>query len=136
MEDTKQHFVGKVAQKAVIVRDGKILLSLGKGDKNYDLPGGRLHAGEDPKVGLVRELEEELQIKAEILEPIHIESYIKPQTGESHLYIAYEARLLNQDSAFMIATDEIDEVRWVGRNEFENLPIWDQDKRTIRIYFK
>ncbi len=135
MESIAHHFVGKVAQKAVVVRDGKVLLSLGKGDKNYDLPGGRLHAGEDPKVGLMRELEEELQLKVEVLDPINIESYIKPQTGEPHLYIAYRTRLLNMDTAFMIAADEIEEVRWVGKDDFKSLPIWDQDKRTIQVYF-
>ncbi len=131
-----EHFVGKVAQKALIEREEKILLSLGKGDKNYDLPGGRLHKGEDPKAGLSRELAEELHIHVEVLQPLCIESYIKPQTGEAHLYIAYKVRLLSEPAEIMIDTDEISEVRWVGKEEFESLPMWDQDKRALRTYFK
>ena len=68
------HFEGKVAQKAVIVRDGKVLVVRDPRENQeiWELPGGRLNLGEEPKRGLAREIAEELGVPCEIGEVIHI----------------------------------------------------------------
>ena len=132
----EEHFVGKVAQKVVIERGGKILVSLGVGDTNYDLPGGRLNAGEDPKEALKRELYEELGVEIEVGDAFSMETYIKPQSGEPHLYLAYRGRLQDAGATFILAEGEVAEVRWVGREELASLPIWEQDARSIQKYFE
>ena len=55
----------RVTVKALIYRDGHILL-LRKPEGEWDLPGGRLDEGEDPKLALRREIREELGVKAKI----------------------------------------------------------------------
>jgi 8-oxo-dGTP diphosphatase len=55
---------------AVIVRDGKILIGQRPrgewGELEWEFPGGKLEAGEDPAAALERELREELAIDAVI----------------------------------------------------------------------
>ncbi len=69
-----EHFIGKVTQKALIYKDGKILLNrdLRVGDEYFDLPGGRIHFGEDPAVGLMREIQEELNVHVTVGKPVYI----------------------------------------------------------------
>ena len=132
----EEHFVGKVAQKIVIEKQGKVLISRGVGDAKFDLPGGRLNVGEDPKEALKREIQEELGVAVEVGDAFSMETYIKPQTGEPHLYLAYRGRLQDEETAFILAEGEVAEVRWVSHDESQNLPLWEQDARSIQKYFE
>ncbi|MCX6571595.1 MAG: NUDIX domain-containing protein [Candidatus Aminicenantes bacterium] len=55
---------------AVIEKDGKVLVALRKpgltAGRLWEFPGGKLEAGETPKRGLERELEEELGVRARV----------------------------------------------------------------------
>jgi 8-oxo-dGTP diphosphatase len=66
------HFIGKVTQKALIVKDGKILINRYLRQDTFDLPGGRFHVGEDPHTALKREVKEELGIDVEIGAPFSL----------------------------------------------------------------
>ena len=59
-----------VSAKAVIIIDGHVLLTRTQGG-TWELPGGKLAAGETPKDALVRELDEELGIDVEIGDILH-----------------------------------------------------------------
>ena len=69
MNETKD---SKNVSKAVIIKeDGALLLLRSSTEKfpgKWDLPGGHVHEGEDPKDGLIREVKEETGITLE--EPI------------------------------------------------------------------
>ncbi len=71
MEKEKQNFF-EITVKVVIVNDKNEILIIKRSKDNdtaagkYDLPGGRLEAGEDIKKGLLREIGEELGIEARI----------------------------------------------------------------------
>jgi hypothetical protein len=45
------HLIADIPQKALIVRDGKLLIRF---DQRWELPGGRLHIDEAPHDGLRR----------------------------------------------------------------------------------
>jgi 8-oxo-dGTP pyrophosphatase MutT (NUDIX family) len=51
--------------RAVLVRDGKALLAVHghRGPRKWGLPGGRIERRESPEAALVRELEEELDLR-------------------------------------------------------------------------
>lgn len=57
-----------VSIKGVLITDGRVVL-LQNEREEWELPGGRLEAGEDPPVCLAREIEEELATQA-IVGPI------------------------------------------------------------------
>lgn len=59
------HPLWPVSVKGVCLVGGKVILLKNERDE-WELPGGRLEAGEDPVPCLERELEEELGIAAEI----------------------------------------------------------------------
>src|SRR5947207_1396266 len=68
----EQHFVGKIAQKALIEKEGKILLvqypqsESNSASGKWDLPGGRLNINENPIESLKREVREELGVEIEV----------------------------------------------------------------------
>src|SRR3989344_817787 len=89
MEDTSKHFVGKVAQKAIIEKNGKVLVCRGVGDKVWELPGGRVHENEEPTEGLIREIKEELNIEVKIARPLHVCRSLHVKTNKWRIFIGY-----------------------------------------------
>ena len=83
-----------VSIKGVLLVGGKVVLV--RNDRGeWELPGGRLDAGETPEQALGREFEEELSIQAE---PIGIiDSYLFEVIPSKHVFIVtYGCRLLGQ----------------------------------------
>ncbi|MBQ8137268.1 MAG: NUDIX domain-containing protein [Clostridia bacterium] len=59
----------RLGSRAVILRDGKILLSHETVTGWYLIPGGGVEAGETPEQGCIREVEEETGFCVRVLEP-------------------------------------------------------------------
>ena len=55
---------------AVIISNGKLLAMHDERSPYYYLPGGRVHMGETAEQAVIREVEEELEIKARIVRPL------------------------------------------------------------------
>ncbi len=70
MSETKSLQIQIIAAAALVDADGRVLIGQRPADKSlgglWEFPGGKLEAGETPEQALVRELEEELGIKAKI----------------------------------------------------------------------
>ncbi|MEL6673232.1 MAG: NUDIX domain-containing protein [Bacteroidota bacterium] len=68
----------RVAVKAIIVQDGKLLLNQYEGDKGtyYRLPGGGQENGENMIEALQRECMEEIGAKVEVGELVKVRDYI------------------------------------------------------------
>jgi 8-oxo-dGTP pyrophosphatase MutT (NUDIX family) len=60
-DNRAQHF--PVAIKGVVAIDGRVCLLFNERDE-WELPGGKLEPGEDPRNCLAREIEEELGVQA------------------------------------------------------------------------
>ncbi len=74
------------AMKALIIEDGKIL-ALKKninGKSIWDIPGGRMHYGEDPEDCLKREVLEETGLQIEIAAPIGVWHFFR-ETDKSQV---------------------------------------------------
>ena len=118
------------ATAALIQKDGKILLALRRAGKHmgpkWELPGGKVKPGEDPKQTLRRELKEELGIEAKIGE--HLGSTRFRGRGLSlriHLY-----RVGHIDGSFVLREHEA--IRWVEPRQIEDFDLVDSDRKLIR----
>lgn len=89
------HFIGKVAQKAVIERDGRVLVIRDPRVEGiiWGLPGGRLNEGEDPKAGLAREIKEELGVDCVVNQVVYMTQFLQGNEGKNGLMIAYKATI-------------------------------------------
>ena len=88
----------KNVSKAVITKeDGALLLLRSAGEKypnKWDLPGGHIHVGEDPKDGLIREVREETGITlSEPIEKLYEEdniTFYKAQMPDQKVTLSHE----------------------------------------------
>jgi 8-oxo-dGTP diphosphatase len=107
------------AVAAFVVEDGRTLLGLRAHEPDaghWDLLGGFLDEGEDPLVGLRRELLEETGLE---IEPggylgAYVDSY--GETGTAVLNLVFEARVVSGD---MAPADDVAELRWF---DLDDLP--------------
>lgn len=131
------HFDGKVAQKAVIEVDGKVLILRDPREKQeiWEIPGGRLNEGEIPEEGLAREIEEELGVECDVHEIIHLQQFFQSNEGRNALMIAYRATLKDPSAQLNLAAEEVSEVRFIGEGEIGNYTFFDGYEVTLRKYF-
>jgi 8-oxo-dGTP diphosphatase len=130
MEDKAKHFAGNVAQKAIIEKDGKILVCRGVGDTVWEFPGGRLHNDETPVEGITREIKEELGLDIKNVEPFRVERNYHFRTKSYQVFIVYTCTC--DTSNLVVDSNEIEEVRWVSKEELKNLAMFD-DGGTLQV---
>jgi len=72
----------RLAVKAFIVKNNKLFVVKRAGDDVqspgiWEIPGGRLELGEDPILGLMREIREETGMYIEVLYPLSVRHFIR-----------------------------------------------------------
>lgn len=128
----------RVAAKAVLVKDNKVLLlreastyeegtNLGK----WGIPGGRIESDEPFFDGLRREVDEETGLEIEIDAPIHIgEWWPKIHDVKNHV-VALFVRCAPLTSDIRLS-DEHDAFAWVGLDELADYNVMPPDDEVIR----
>ena len=134
MEDRVKHFVGNVAQKAVIEKDGKVLVCRGVGDTLWEFPGGRLHIDETPQDGLTREIREELGVAVQVGEPIHICRSFHGQSKQWQVFAGYECKIISGE--LEMDKTELEEIKWVTQEELRTLPMFDDCRELADEFLK
>jgi len=129
-ENLEEHFVGRVAQKAIIIRGGAVLAVLNHNGKKWGLPGGRLHKGELPVDGLKREVREEIGVEITVEEVVCVELFSNPEAP--HVSIGYTATFLEHEPVLTLAKDEIAEITWVPLSEIDSFPFYGDCRNMIR----
>lgn len=132
MEDAVRHFVGNVTQKAVIEHDGKILVCRGIGDTVWEFPGGRLHEHEEPMEGVAREIKEELGIDVTVEKVVHISRSYHSKSKQWQVFVVYRCGMNGDIHA---DPKEVEEVKWVSRDELYLLPMFDDCAAARKNYF-
>jgi len=136
--NNENNFSGEVGQKAVIEKDGKVLLVRPPGSDTWDLPGGRLHNSEIPAEGLKREIHEEIGADVEVgdafFADIWIQTWKNPPVGR--YFVAFKCTLLNQDAEFVLQEEEVGELRWISKEEMPAMQLYDICKKALAVYFK
>lgn len=91
----------RVSVKALIKdRQGRVLV-VKEDQDTWSLPGGGLDHGEDPKLGILRELEEELGANtAQINDIVTVKSFYLEAKSTWLLWVVYEVELGSEDFIF------------------------------------
>ncbi|MDE1925434.1 MAG: NUDIX domain-containing protein [Patescibacteria group bacterium] len=127
LDDHHKHFVGQITQKALIEKDGKILLVQYPNDDHvaankWDLPGGRLHDFESALEGVKREVEEEIGAPVEI-DGIMATGVNRVRDDFKLFFVIYRAYLKDPRAPLRSEAGEIGKIEWRDRGEFFTLPI-------------
>lgn len=127
--------IQKTTVKGIIERDGKILLV--KDPKGvWELPGGRIEHGEEPKESLTREINEELGwTKITINDLVDSWSFTsKVENRHNHFIILIYS--CTSDEKNIKENNEYIEYKWTPVAEIENLNMKDGYKQSIKKYLE
>jgi len=129
--------IQKVSIKAIIYQNGKILLlkdRLGK----WELPGGRLEFGENPQQALKRELQEELNIKANLKECdlVDVWSFVSTLSQKADYHYLIVIYACHFDISKISISQEHTAYKWFVPKEIENLPILSNYINSIKTFLK
>ena len=114
----------KVGVQAFIKRDdGKFLVTKRSPindflPNHFDLPGGTVEFGEDPKKALKREIFEETSLSVNISRPIYL--YSQVQKERHQIWIIYECEY--KGGEIKLNPEEHNEYKWVNLEEAKNIP--------------
>ena len=102
------------AVQALVARDGCVLLARRDrepGEGKWDLPGGFLDEGEEPLVGLRRELREETGLE---IEPVaFLGAFVEPYLDRFVLGLTWRVTATGEAAA----ADDVAELRWFAADE-------------------
>ena len=97
----------------------------------WDIPGGRLELGEDPFLGLKREVKEETNLDVNILAPLHIQHFTRDD-GQKITMIIFFCKPIHTN---LKLSEEHIEFTWTDFKE-DKIPNWlDNCKENYLKYF-
>ncbi len=130
--------IQQIGVKAIIEKDNKILL-LKRSEKYehltnaWDIPGGRINFGEEPKEGLKREIKEETGLKLKEIKKILDASTVFKNEEKHIVRITY---LCTVEEGNPILSNEHTHIEWIPKEELKRLEFKDQLlKKTIEDNF-
>lgn len=134
--EQEEHFLGKVAQKAIICRAGQVFLTRDPRTPDiWELPGGRLNVGEKPKEGLIRELFEELGVECEIGDAVFFEQFRQGDgNGQLSLVIVYKA-VMKPGCEIKVDSREVLEYGWFSQEEIAKMRLFPEYDEAIKVFF-
>ncbi|CAK14079.1 NUDIX hydrolase [Pseudomonas entomophila] len=111
-----------IAAALLIDPQGRTLLVRKRGTQAFMQPGGKIDAGESPAQALVRELHEELGLRVDPDQAMHLGSFSAPAANEPGFVV--QAELFRVDSAEAVApAAEIEEIVWLAAEQAPDLSL-------------
>jgi 8-oxo-dGTP diphosphatase len=134
--------VQRVAMKAVIVRDGKVLIlrEAGTYDEGtqggrYHLPGGRVDPGEYFEDALGREVRGETELDIDIQYPLYMGEWRPVIKGVPHQIIAtYVVCTPTPAAGTVVLSDEHDDYQWIDPSEHHKFDLMAPEDKVIQRY--
>lgn len=114
------HRAPVLVSAAVIIEGDRVLLSQRKRGTHLELawefPGGKVEPGEDPRVALARELEEELGIQCDVGAPVEVTFHAYPEKDVLLLFFEATRRPGSADPRAL----DVAAVRWAAASELRD----------------
>jgi 8-oxo-dGTP diphosphatase len=135
--------VQRVAMKAVIVQDGKILLlreatayQEGTNAGRYDFPGGRVEPGEHFADGLLREVAEETGLQVKMGRPLFVSEWMPVINGvQNHIVAVFIICEIIGATDITLSQDH-DDYQWADVSAVEALNTTAASKDAAKAYFE
>lgn len=83
----------------------------------YEMPGGHIDFGEDPVVGLKREIDEELGMQVEIGDPFYVLTYTNEIKGSHTIEAVYFAKFIDELDSITLNPEDHSEFGWFAETE-------------------
>lgn len=83
----------------------------------YELPGGHIDYGEDMRLGLKREIKEELRVEIELGDPFAVFTYTNEIKGSHSIEVVYFAKLKDNPDKITIDPDDHSTCGWFSETE-------------------
>ena len=110
-----------IVAAGILIEGGKVLLSRRKDGTHlaglWEFPGGKAEAGEDPRVALRRELEEELGIVARVGEIVDVTFHRYEDADKAVLLLFFEA--VREPASPEPRALDVAEVAWCGLDRLD-----------------
>lgn len=125
----------QIAVSGFISHNGKALVVRRSNDNTFlprywETAGGKLEWGEDPTLGLIREVKEEVGLMVRPLRPYRVWDYVDPGLGRHLVEVAMLCKVTG--GAEVTLSAEHQEYRWITEDEVESLaPITDGMREVI-----
>jgi 8-oxo-dGTP diphosphatase len=117
----------------ILERDGRVLIARRRPGTHmagkWEFPGGKIESGETPEQSLVRELREELDVRARIGELLCSATY--EGDGISLELLVYRVEGFDGTPVLI----EHEEIRWVRPAELRSYDLADSDRRVVERLF-
>jgi 8-oxo-dGTP diphosphatase len=113
----KKQVVAKILIKS---NKGNVLLVKPTYVNNWQMTGGGVEDGEDPKVALVREIAEELGINVSVQDFTILDTVYK-QDKEALIVVYKYNELLAEDIVFKLPADEIADYKYVAVTDVKSM---------------
>ncbi len=133
----------RIAMKAVIIKNGKVLLlreagqsySEGTNEGKWGLPGGRLDIGESWQAGLFREIKEETGLEdIKVIKPLSVSEWTPVIKGEPTQIVAVFFRC-EWSQGDITLSDEHDDYKWITESDLTSMNIMLEEMEALQEYF-
>lgn len=130
------------AVKAFIIHKGKVLIlreaqtyETGTNKGKYDVPGGKVHAGERFDEGLRREIREEAGLEVRIGGPFFVDEW-RPIVNGTHYHIVGTYFECFADADAVTLGPAHDEYKWIDPRTFDKFPLIETIIPAFQAYFE
>ncbi|MCD6403357.1 MAG: NUDIX hydrolase [Candidatus Aenigmarchaeota archaeon] len=107
----------KIASYGAIIENGKVLLLHRIKPDVWEFPGGRIEYAEDPADTARREVEEETDLKVEVLGMLDVGSIVRPD-GMHEIVLVYKCKRIEGEVGL---SPEHSEYRWVSFDDLKSI---------------